>query len=231
MPDLHVVQRPQLDYRLGRQVVHDPRSRAFAAPRGFTRPTKRFRHALYDPLITPNQTVGCCTGVAEAVMGNVKGNRIKRQVLKMDTALRIYSRATELDPFQGVFPPTDTGSSGLAAAKAAIEQGIGWRYDWCFGIDHLLDTLRTHPVSVGTWWRSGMFDLDDDGYLNCTGPYVGGHQWVVRGYDPKMDTLDGVCWWGLNWPKPLARGRFKIRRSDLATLLADDGDAHVTYRA
>jgi hypothetical protein len=73
-----------------------------------------------------------------------------------------------------------------------------------------------------------MFDPDPKTLLvTPTGPKVGGHQWTITGWEPRYDAFEGLCWWG---PDFGARGRFRIRFNDLAELLADDGDAHVTYR-
>jgi hypothetical protein len=215
-PDqLHVVTVPQLDPRLGRQVVHDRRSRAF--PFRAEAPAWRdITLRVYGPRTRPNQTIGNCTGVAECVMGDTIGNRIAGVTLNMDDAVRIYSRATELDPWDGQYPPTDTGSSGTAAANAAVEMGIATR-------------AAGHSVSVGTWWLHDMWNVDQaTGLINVGGDRDGGHQWCVVGYSKRYDAFRGECWWGA-WGFRNT-GRFLIRRQDLAELLSDDGDAHVSYR-
>lgn len=229
MPDLHVVQVEQTDPRLGRQVVHDPRSRRFPY-RAAAAPRRDVSLRVYGPKTRPSQTIGNCTGVAECVMGDTVGNRVKGVTLGMDTAVKIYSRATQLDPWDGQYPPTDTGSSGTAAAQASVEQGIGSRYEWIFdGPDGILAALHAgHPVSVGTWWKTSMFDVDPKtGLIEVTGRNAGGHQYTVTGYNRRYDAFRGECWWGSSFG---IGGRFLIRRADLCELLADDGDAHVTYR-
>ena len=148
------------------------------------------------------------------------------------TAHRIYSRATNLDPFPGQWPPTDTGSSGTAAAQAAVELGEAERYDWYFGLDHALDGLQVHTLSVGTWWYEGLFEPDPTTKIaRPTGRKVGGHQWVARAYDAGASKLTigkqlvgGACWWG-------SYHLFWITVDDFADLLADDGDVHHSYRA
>lgn len=230
--ELHVVTVPQEDPRLGRQCLHDPRSRQYAAPRRTTTAKRRDKtHRIYDPRPNPNQPRGNCTGCAEAMMGNAAGNRIKGVTLGMDTADRIYSRATELDPWPGSWPPTDTGSSGTAAAKAAVEQGVGTGYEWYFGIDAVLDGLQRHALSAGTWWTEGLFHPDKSGLIRPTGRRVGGHQYLLRGHDVSVSRLSiGKqrikirCWWG-------AYRDAEILVDDLAALLADDGDVHRTIRA
>jgi hypothetical protein len=230
-PDqLHVVTVPQLDPRLGRQVVHDPASRRFAF-RAEAPPKRDITLRVYGPRTRPNQEIGNCTGVAECVMGDTIGNRIAGVTLNMDDAVRIYSRATELDPWDGQYPPTDTGSSGTAAANAAVEMGIATRFEWIFnGADGILAALAAgHSVSVGTWWLHDMWNVDQaTGLINVGGDRDGGHQWCVVGYSKRYDAFRGECWWG-TWGFRNT-GRFLIRRQDLAELLSDDGDAHVSYR-
>jgi hypothetical protein len=229
--DLHVRLFEQTDPRLGWQDVKDDRSRGYAYA---ATETPRFDVQLrgYGPRKLPNQPIGCCTGVDAAVKCNMWGNRVKGQVLGLDDAIRIYSRATQIDPFRGQYPPQDTGSSGLAAAKASIEFGLITRYEWIFtGVDGIYAALRAgRPVGVGARWDNRMFHPEPGtGLVQLGGGIAGGHQWTVTGYRRRYDAFAGLCWWGpwgLN-----GTGRFLIRRQDLAELLADDGDAHVTYRA
>src|SRR5437764_15082615 len=111
---------PSLDPRLGRHVHHDERSRAFALTPPVDKSTWHTKSIrIYDPSPNPNQTLGDCTGCAKAMQMNAAGNRVSGVVLKLADADRIYSLATTLDAFPGSYPPDDTGSSGLAAAKAA----------------------------------------------------------------------------------------------------------------
>ena len=231
MPELHVVTVEQTDPRLGRNVVHDPASRRFA----FTAETPVLRDIslrVYGPQVRPDQSVGCCTGVDQCVKANTKGNRVIGTVLRMADAEVVYSAATKIDPWPGEWPPSDTGSSGLAACKAALSLGLIENYEWIFnGPDGILAALaQGRPVGVGTWWFDSMFEVDQDtGLIEVGGPIAGGHQWTVVGYSKRYDAFRGQCWWG-PWGFR-DTGRFLIRRADLARLLADDGDAHVTRRA
>jgi hypothetical protein len=229
--DLHVVRIDQRDPRLGRHVVHDPRSRAYAvnAP-PLDSVLRSFRHRVFSPNPLPRQTIGCCTGVDQCVRADAHGNRIRGVILGLDDAVRIYTRATQLDGFPGEYPADDTGSSGLAAAKAAQEAGIIDRYEWIFGgVGQVLAALRDRPVGVGTRWHEDMFNPDPRTFLvTPTGPIVGGHQWSIIGYSKRFEAFEGLCWWGDDFG---SHGLFRIRKAHLAELLADDGDAHVTYRA
>ncbi len=235
--DLHIVTADQLDRRLGRHVVHDPRSRAFAFPRTAvtTKPSAAIRYRIYGPRTTPTQRIGCCTGVDQAVKCDSIGNRLTGAVLNMADAERIYALATTLDPFDGQYPPDDVGSSALGACKAAGQLALIERYEWLFaGAGQVLGALvggqgrRGRCVGVGTWWYEQMFEPDPLSLLvKPAGKKVGGHQWTVTGWEPRFDAFEGLCWWG---PQFGHNGRFRIRFDDLEALLADDGDAHVTYR-
>jgi hypothetical protein len=222
--NVHTVE--QQDPRLGRQMVHDSRSLQFPASFAVDPATWRTKSIrVYEPLPNPNQEVGCCTGVSKCTMFNAVGNRKTGSVLDMDDALSVYSLATTLDPWDGAFPPVDTGSSGLAAAKAAQQLGLGGQYRWLFGgADEIVQAVMGGIcVSVGTWWYNDMFDRDVDGRVQPTGAQAGGHQWTVRGYDKGKDWILGRCWWG-------DFRDFWIARADLDELLHDGGDAHIQER-
>lgn len=236
---LYVRTYEQHDRRLGRHVVHDPRSRAYeyvAVPRLLGRTatveSRPWCWRIYEPTPVPYQLIGCCTGVDQCVRGNAAGNRVAGKVLTMDDAVTIYSRATRLDDavIGGQYKPTDTGSSGLYAARAAKELGIITSFEWIFaGPDAVIDALRVKPVGVGTRWDEAMFHPAAGSYeIKPGGEVAGGHQWSVIGYEPQARMFIGKCWWG---PTFGYGGRFRISYTNLGDLLADDGDAHVSYRS
>lgn len=222
--DVEVI--PQKYHHLGRQKVHDSRSKAFATGLVVDRSkwqSKTIR--IYDPLINPNQCHGECTGVAKCVQFNAVGNRVSGVVLNMDNAHRFYTLATQRDPFEGSWPPDDTGSSGLASCKAATELGFGGAYSHVFnGADGVIQLIQQgRVVSCGTWWYDDMMMPNANGFIEPTGPKVGGHQYSARGYDLKRDAVLIRCWWG----------SFRdvwIKRTHLNELLLDGGDAHVQDR-
>jgi hypothetical protein len=132
-------------------------------------------------------------------------------------------------PWDGSWPPTDTGSSGQAACKAAVQLKLGGEYRWNFTHDAsgvVQQIMEGRTVGVGTWWYGGMFNRKPlkgragEFYIEPSGARVGGHQYRARGYDADRDMILVRCWWGTFrdvW----------IKRAHLAELLADDGDAVV----
>lgn len=223
MTDLDITLVAQESPLLGRQKVHDERSRSFPMLASVDRSSWRDKSVrVYDPIPNPNQTVGCCTGVAKSVQLNSVGNRVAGRVLNMDDALRLYSKASAIDPFPGAWPPEDTGSSSLASCKAAQFFGLAGEYRWIFGgADEVVqNVMEGRVISVGTWWYWDMFyPWTTGGIARPTGGKAGGHQWAVRGYDVDRDLVLGRCWWG-------DFKDFWIKRSDLDALLRDEGDAH-----
>jgi hypothetical protein len=218
-------QLPRTDFRLGRTIVHDRRSRAFARATTIDQSTWNSRKIrIYDPIPNPNQCHGECTCCAQCMLLNTVGERKKGQVLNMDTAHKLYSLATSIDPFPGSWTdPTwdDTGSSGLAAATASQTYHLGATYNWLFGgADETVQTVvNGRTVSIGTAWYQGMFYPDSNGFIEPTGPLAGGHQYIARGYNESKDAIVLRCWWG-DFRDVL------IKRDHLNDLVMDDGDQH-----
>lgn len=227
----------------GRHINHDPQSRAFRAPAEGVTPRSRVwkRHTgpydqshYYDPQTRSYVSLGSCTG--NAIAGMCMTDPVWRPGLSLyeATAVRIYKRATVLDPFTGSYKPDDTGSDGLSACKAAVEFGYAKQYLWGFGIDDMVRIISTlGPVAVGTDWMSGMDRLDAKGLVTITGNTRGGHEYQVLGvhFDtslgaPVGDVLECQQSWG-SWGvrgSDGGLGRFYIRIQDMATLLDRGGD-------
>lgn len=223
---IEVTEVEQLRPNLGRQRVHDSKSKDFAARMVLNRAnwvTKVIK--IFDPTVNPNQCHGECTGVAKCVQMNAAGNRIEGVVLNMDHAHAFYHLASTIDPFPRSWPPADTGSSGLASAKAAQKLGFGGPYQHVFnGADGVVQLIQeNHVVSVGTWWYDGMFTPNPKGVIEPTGPKVGGHQYSALGYDAALDLVTIRCWWG-------KYRDVRIKREHLNELIMDGGDAHIQNR-
>lgn len=218
---------------LGRHVEHDPRSRAFAithAPAQLV-VAEHIRHGK----ILDQGTIGSCTG--NAMTGAVMTGPLFRKNHKYGEtmAVRLYKRATVLDGFPGEYPPDDTGSSGLAVCKAALERGFIRGYETAFGIEQALAGLQMSPIITGVDWYSGFDAVNErTGLVKLSGAARGGHEFLVRGFDPGGQTKWGkmitdteqlvLCdnSWSKAWGK---RGSFVMTVADWQSLLDADGDA------
>jgi hypothetical protein len=209
-----------MEFPLGRKVQHDVRSFKFAAPALQPVRTKLWRR--YGAILDQGD-LGSCTGNAAAHAANsLPLHTTGGKILLESDAVSLYKRATELDNVEGTYPPDDTGSSGLAVAKAGVEKGIWTRYEWAFGFDHALSSLMEGPLLIGTNWYYDMFYPNVNGFVTPTGENVGGHEYLLTGVSVvgKYVTCTN-SWsnlWGLN-------GRFRIRFADFQRLLSEDGDA------
>lgn len=217
----------------GRGVHHDSESRNYPirrSPRAAATPLTTKLWDYYGPTLDQFY-LGSCTGHAKTMLLNhgVYGHlrprvRTARPYLQNDFAVQLYSEATRLDPWPGAWPPEDTGSSGLAAAKALKNRGLITGYLWAFSFEEALQGLMTGPLAVGSWWRSDMMETDANGFVSYSGDYVGGHEWVLRGVNMRDEYLHGMCAWGADWPKPAKKSRFKITFDAFRELMHEDGD-------
>lgn len=207
---------------LGRLVEHDPRSRAY--------PFKAEAAITYQPvkytLVDLDQgSVGSCVGnsAVEVLSAPEYGMSV---ALTESLAVDVYSAATAVDEFPGTYKPTDTGTSGLAAAKVAKSRGYVAGYQHAFTVPDALAALQRYPVMTGVGWMSTFDEPDSDGHIKI-GPaaYVrGGHELSVDQYEPDR----GLVWlhnhWGTGWG---LGGRCSITVADWAQLLAARGDVTV----
>jgi len=137
--------------------------------------------------------------------------------LGADDAHRWYRECKRIDGLNG------EGTSILAGVKTAKKHGIVASYSWAFSEGELaLGVSYVGPAWIGVRWREGMMDPDRDGFLNLTGGSVGGHSVLVVGLDIEQSFYYVLSSWGSRWAD---RGVAKIRRRDMATLLANKGDA------
>jgi hypothetical protein len=169
--------------------------------------------------------VGSCTGNAIAGCLNTAPHHLKYQRRFTEAhALAIYSLATTLDGFPGTYPPDDTGSSGLAACKAAVQFGYISEYHHAFGIEQALRALQLGPVITGVDWYTGFDTPDSHGQIRISGDVRGGHEFEVFGYDPETD----LCWcwqsWGIDYG---VRGKFCMTSRTWGDLLSNQGDVTV----
>lgn len=219
--------------RLGRHVKHDPRSLAYqvvAGPRGAL---VSVRHERYIPVLDQGG-LGACTGnAAEGAAGSgeifpaipvtVPARPTGDADADETQAVALYSRATQLDDYDGTYPPTDTGSDGLSVAKAAKEAGLISGYTHATSLDAALTALAAGPVIAGINWYSSFDEPDQDGRISIgRGAYVrGGHEICLDELDVENRLIGFTNSWGESWGKA---GRAFIGWDDFERLLDEDGD-------
>lgn len=215
--------------RLGRTVEHDERSRAFGFPVATKVALKSVLWEHRSPVLDQGD-VGSCTGNAMAQLCNTTAFTAARtranagKFLDEAHALWFYSMATRLDDVEGSYPPDDTGSSGLAVAKAAKYYGFVRSYQHSFSFGQFQQALRKQPLIVGTNWYSTMFKPSSTGLVHVRGSLEGGHEYLVLGDDVSAKRIVCLNSWSDGWGKG---GRFHMSYKDFQRLLEEDGDVTV----
>lgn len=139
---------------------------------------------------------------------------------------KIYWVAQENDPWPGgSYPgasPRYDGTAVLNGIKAAAELGYYTQYRWAKtesemaqGVSHL------GPAVIGITWMNNMFTPDAKNFVHPTGGIAGGHCILVIGIDVEGGFYTLHNSWGPNWG---INGNCKIKRTDMAKLLADQGE-------
>lgn len=219
--------------RLGRHVEHDPRSRNFPFHVAAPLPLKSVDFIRLGGWL--NQLgVGSCTGNAMTAALNTKLLLRKDAIpFKELDALSIYSAATAIDNIVGSYPPTDTGSTGIAVCKVAMSRGLIRGYRHSFNLSTALQALMRGPWLMGCCWYEGFDTPDENGVVKTTGQIRGGHEVMSRRYQMlgSSASLDDRVWfdnsWGNLWGKG---GRFALTVRDLGTLLGQQGDVTIPLR-
>jgi len=102
-------------------------------------------------------------------------------------AVKIYAKATTLDPFSGTYPPTDTGSDGASAAKAAKLLGYT-NLDFA-----AVDTIEGAQIAllkstciVGVDWTANDSNPTACGEMKDGSAVEGGHELQLAGWDAEL---------------------------------------------
>jgi hypothetical protein len=223
--DEHIVEGK----RLGRHIEHDPQSRKYGySVRSLLQAIEHKRHsAIFNQL-----SLGSCTGNAAAGAKDTEPlyHSGSTRLLGEPGARGIYSLGTQLDGLSdGYWPPTDTGSSGLAVSKACKQMGLIKSYQHAFDMDAALSALQAGPVITGVNWYEGFDSPDANGLVKIAGQVRGGHEIVARGYEPQGTNPDDALikldnsWsssWGLN-------GSFFWTVATWRQLLSEQGDVTI----
>jgi hypothetical protein len=209
-------------HRLGRHVEHDPQSRAFSAGTAAVKTVTYQRHcAAFD-----QGALGSCTGNAMAGVLMTSPLWVPGRSLLEADAVALYKAATKLDNIPGNYPPTDTGSSGLAVMKAATQAKFITGYAHTFSLAQLLGGLTMMPGILGINWYDSFDSPKADGEcpFTTTAKVRGGHEVQLFGIDTKKQRVWCYNSWGATWGGR-KNGTFWLSYKSLDRLLGEQGDA------
>lgn len=209
--------------RLGRHVVHDPRSRDFVAD--MARAIKSVTHQATG-LPLDQGDVGSCTGngAAGAMNSQPYFDSVGRVVRDEQFAVDLYHRETQLHPKDGVYPPDDPGGCGLWVAKVLKNLGLIGAYRHAFGIDQALRAVVLRPCIFGINWYSSFDQVSTSGLVKIKpGATVrGGHEILAD----QIDAEKKLIWFWNSWGAwgYQNSGRFCMSFDTLDRLLQEQGD-------
>jgi hypothetical protein len=231
----HIEEHPSdIGGRLGRHVEHDSRSKAYALSEDlfgagvYTSAT----HTVNAPVLD-QANVGACTGFGteacvstDPFYGAIPTTVAARPTGDVDTdnqqGYSLYSSATHLDNIKGSWKPDDTGSSGLAAAKAAMKAGLIAGCQHALSLDAALKGLGKLACITGVNWYEGFDNPDSSGRVKISGSVRGGHEFCVFAIDVANRLVGGRQSWGLGYGLD---GVFWFSWDDWGRLLDEQGDA------
>jgi hypothetical protein len=222
--------------RLGRHVKHDPRSLRYQVTPRSLGTLKSVRHTRRIPVLDQGD-LGSCTGnAAEGVLGTspffeaIPEGAPARPTgdAEMDEgqAINLYSSATQLDDYDGTYPPDDTGSDGLSVAKACLKAGLISGYQHATSLEAALTALAADPVITGVNWYDSFDQPAANGLIRITrrASVRGGHEFELE----ELDVENRLVWltnsWSTAWG---AGGRACIGWDDFGRLLSEQGDVTV----
>lgn len=204
----------------------DPRSSQYPVTLLWTRPygcgrivdAPELRTKIWtDYALLDQGSEGACVGFG--ISGELAAEPESVLGVDYDMALELYHEAQYIDEWVG---ESYDGTSVLAGAKVAVNQGYYTNYLWATNESDMAITVSAFgPVVIGVNWHQNMMNIDSNGFLNLGGGIVGGHCVVVIGINVEDDYYIIRNSWGDSWGN---RGDAKIRRADMAKLMADDGD-------
>jgi hypothetical protein len=217
-----VIKEKPGQHRLGRQVEHDPESRAFSAGTAAVKNVTYKRHGVpFD-----QGDLGSCTGNAMAGVLMTEPLWVPGRNLTEVDAVKLYKAATKLDNIPGSYPPNDTGSSGIAVMKAAVNAKFIVGYAHTFSLDQLLGSLSLKPGILGINWYDSFDSPKSDGEcpLSANAKIRGGHEVQLFGIDTKKERVWCINSWGPTWGGK-KNGTFYFKYKTLQRLLNEQGDA------
>lgn len=219
------------EHMLGRRISPDERDRRYPMRLMFRReppPARLFRN-FFLPAELPMDQGATGTCVAHAWRGFLLG-----APLTTETAPNPYDMYRQLilldewpdNDYESTSPDhaLQSGSSVRAGVKYLQSQGYIQSYVWASSAEDcarwILGGYGT--VVMGTNWYSGMETPDRYGRVRVEGDVLGGHAWLLFGYNRMTKLFRAMNSWGTGWGK---RGRFQVGFEDLDRLIHEQGEA------
>lgn len=140
---------------------------------------------------------------------------------KSPSAPEIYNGAQRFDgePGENYAGTTVRGGAEYLKDEAKLIKS----YRWAFSAEDALNYVGNDgPVVLGTDWKTDMMRPGSDGRIRFSGGNIGGHAYLLIGYDDRRQLALIHNSWGEDWG---LRGRAWISYADLEQALRDAGEA------
>lgn len=180
----------------------------------------------------PPGTVPLDQGVEGACVGAGIANDLRFYPVAVRGIDMTYAREQLYWPAQrgdqwdgGAYPdanPRYDGTSVHAGMQVAAALGHYGEYRWAKTEPEMaLGVSHVGPAIIGVNWYPGMFKPNAQGFVSVTGTKAGGHCILVVGINIRGGYYTLYNSWGPAWGN---NGTAKITRTDMARLLAENGE-------
>lgn len=227
---------PRTDPRLGRKLHLDARSLPYIRTAADPRTLRSVSWPRPLPILNQDDLGACVGFTAAGALGSlplaafpmIAGGLGATVDQAEDYARGIYSEATAVDPWEGAWPPEDTGTDGLSAAKILKRRGLIGSYLHATDLAQLITLLQDGPVMMGLPWYEAFFEPEPDGRIDPRGwadtRVAGGHEVLILGVELAANgILEHAIFivansWGKGWG---LSGFFKMGAYTYSLLRAD----------